>query len=266
MEVVLPHEPPLPRVSFVIPTWNQRTLLAECLSSIVETTKGIAYEVIVVDNGSPDDTTDVLGRHFQYVTVVRNRENRGYAAAINQGAARARGDVLCLLNDDVRLTAGCVETLLSCLAEKHDAGAAVPLLHYPTGELQISCRRFPTPAGLVLELLGISHMGPLRRWKLTAEEHLHADVVLQPMASVLLVKRACWNAVGPLDERFPIYFNDTDWCYRLYRTTGYKIILCSGARAIHHHGASTRRLGAFRRVEFLKGLMRFYWKHWIHPS
>jgi GT2 family glycosyltransferase len=102
--------------------------------------------------------------------------------------------------------------------------------------------------------------------KLTVEEHLSGGEVLQPMASVLMVRRECWDAVGPMDERFPIFFNDVDWCCRLYKNTGYKIYLCPEARAIHHEGASVKRLGYKKKFELWRSLLRFYRKHYYLMS
>jgi GT2 family glycosyltransferase len=81
------------------------------------------------------------------------------------------------------------------------------------------------------------------------------------MASALLIKRDCWNEVGSLDEGFPIFFNDVDWCFRLYKKTGYRIYLCTDAKVIHHVGASVDTLGYRKKLEFYRGLMHFYVKH-----
>jgi len=249
-----------PRISFIIPNWNQKTFLETCISSIYSTT-AFPLEIVVVDNGSTDGSVTVVGTSFPDVKWIRNAANLGYARATNQGAEASTGDVLILLNNDVVLLDDCVHTIVSLLEKTFDAGAAAPLLCYPDGRLQISCRRFPTPASLLLEFLGITRVGPYRRWKLTTEEHHAGGIVQQPMASVLAVTRACWSAVGPMDERFPVFFNDVDWCYRLYRSTDYKIYLCPGARALHYEGASTRLLGFRRRIAFYRGLLRFYRKH-----
>lgn len=83
------------------------------------------------------------------------------------------------------------------------------------------------------------------------------------MASALMIRRECWNAVGPMDERFPIFFNDVDWCYRLYKNTDYKIYICPEAKAIHYEGASTNRLGYKKKFEFYRGLLRFYLKNYL---
>ncbi|MDP2754343.1 MAG: glycosyltransferase family 2 protein, partial [Nitrospirota bacterium] len=204
---------------------------------------------------------EYIKKAFPDVIWIQNSTNLGYARAVNQGVELSQGDFLFLLNNDTKLMGDTIEKLLSFLIENPDAGAVAPLLVYPNGRLQISCRRFPTPAALVLEKLHIHRVGPFRRWKLTKEEHLKGGPVPQPMASALMVKRECWNAVGSMDESFFIFFNDVDWCYRLYKYTDYKIYLCPEAKAIHHEGASVKRLGYKKKIEFYKGLLRFYCKH-----
>lgn len=252
---------PGPIVSFIIPNWNHKKILFECISSIYNTIDSIPQEIIVVDNASTDGSNKYITKTFPEVIWVQNDANLGFAKAINQGVHLSKGDFLFLLNNDIKLMEDTTKKLLTLLMKNPDLGAAAPLLYYPDGKIQISCRRFPTPSALFLEFFGIDKIGSLRRWKLKIEEHLKADIVLQPMASALMVKKECWNVVGPMDEGFPIFFNDVDWCYRLYKNTNYKIYLYPKAKAIHHKGASVNRLGYKKRIEFYKGMIRFYLKH-----
>jgi GT2 family glycosyltransferase len=248
-------------VSFIIPNWNHRQLLSECIASIDETAAALSREVIVVDNASSDDSAAYVKKNFPEVIWVQNDSNRGYAKAVNQGVKQAKGDLLFLLNNDVKLLEGSTGRLVHFFTVTPSAGAVAPMLFFPDGSMQISCRRFPTPSALLLESLGIDKAGPFRRWKLTVEEHLLAGMVQQPMASALVVKRACWDEVGPLDEGLPIYFNDVEWCYRLYRNTPWRIYLVPEAHAVHHEGASANLLGYRRKIAFYQGLIRFYCKH-----
>lgn len=248
-------------ISFIIPHWNHKKLLYECISSVYETTGAENCEIIVVDNASKDGSAGYISSNFPGVIWVQNDTNLGYAKAVNQGVRLSRGNLLFLLNNDVRLLGGATENLASFLRGHPDAGAVAPALYYPDGRIQLSCRRFPTLSALVLESFGINKIGHFRRWKLTGEEHLRSNTVQQPMASALMVRKECWDAVGPLDEKLPLYFNDVDWCYRLYSGTDCKIYLLPEAKVIHHWGASTRLLGYKRRIEFFKGLIMFYRKH-----
>jgi len=248
-------------ISYIIPNWNHKQLLFECISSICDTAGDEYHEIIVVDNASTDESVEYIEKTFPDVICIRNNTNVGYAKAVNQGVFISKGNFLFLLNNDVRLMGNTAERLLSAFAENPGVGAVAPLLYYPDGRLQISCRRFPTPAAILLEKVHCRKIGPLMKLKLTPEEHLAGGEVLQPMASALMVKRQCWNDVGPMDEEFPIFFNDVDWCYRLYKTTNHKICLYPEAKAIHHEGASVNRLGWKKKIEFCKGLIRFYSKH-----
>lgn len=248
-------------VSFIIPNWNHRELLSECITSIYDTAGALSCEIIVVDNASTDGSAELIKKEFPEVLWLQNKANLGYAKAVNQGVALSHGSFIFLLNNDVRLVGNAAERLIALLNRTSDAGASAPLLYYPDGRMQVSCRFFPTPSALLLEYLGINVAGRYHKWKLTIEEHLKANIVLQPMASALMVKRECWDAVGPMDEGFPIFYNDVDWCYRLYKNTGFKIYLCGEARVIHHEGASVKRMGRKKKIEFYKSLLRFYLKH-----
>jgi|GEM_PF-943993 len=248
-------------ISFIIPNWNHRQLLHECISSIYSTVGDLSHEIIVVDNASTDDSAGHIRETFPEVIWLQNDANLGYAKAINLGVAVSKGDFLFLLNNDVRLTGNTSERLKSFLDRHPDAGAVAPMLYYPDGRMQISCRRFPTLSALLLEALNIESIGSFHKWKLTIGEHLNSGMVLQPRASALMVERRCWELVGPMDEGFPIFFNDVDWCYRLYKYTDYKIYLYPEARAVHHEGASVKRLGYRKKIELYKGLLRFYRKH-----
>jgi GT2 family glycosyltransferase len=249
-------------ISFIIPHWKHNDLLFECISSIRSELEYIKGEIIIIDNASLDNSSaEHIRVSFHDVKCVRNSSNLGYAKAVNQGVKLSSKDFLFLLNNDTILLKNTSENLLSFLLKHPDAGAVAPVLYYPDGKPQISCRRFPTPAALLLEYLDIDKFGPFHRWKLKIKEHMKTGVVQQPMMSALMIRRECWDAVGPLDERFPIFFNDVDWCYRLYKYTNYKIYLCPGAGVIHHHGASTNIMGYRKKIEWYKGLIRFYIKH-----
>lgn len=248
-------------VSIIIPTWNQKKLLTECLESILKFSTTLKIEIIVVDDASSDNIAEYVRRKFPEVIVIKNDKNEGYAKSVNIGIKRSKGNFIFLLNDDIRFVQNTIDVLSNFLIKNEDAGVVAPLLIHPDGSFQVSCRRFPTLSALIFEKIRLNGLGAFRRWKLDKKEHLEGGVVPQPMASALLIKRKCWDAVGPFDERFPIFFNDVDWCYRVYKNTKYKIYLCPEVRVIHHVGATINTLGLKKKKEFYKGLIRFYLKH-----
>lgn len=247
-------------VSIIITTYNQRKLLLECIESILKFPSRVKTEIIVVDDASIDNTAEFIKRNFPRILVIKNKKNLGYAKSVNLAVEQSRGNVLFLLNDDTRFIGNTVDILFDFLIKNNDAAAVAPLLINPDGSFQVSCRRFPSVSALVSEKLHLSRV-PIKRWKLNEKEHLQGGPVPQPMTSALLIKRKCWDEIGPFDERFPIFFNDVDWCYRVYKNSKYKIYLCPDVKIIHYVGATVNTLGMKKRMEFYKGLIRFYLKH-----
>src|SRR4030042_4750847 len=153
-------------VSIVIPTWNQKELLAECLESIVKYPSMLSTEILVIDDASTDHTAEFIRKKFPNVRLIENKQNEGYAGAVNKGVERSRGDFIFLLNNDTRFIGNTLDVLYEVLIKHKDVGAVAPLLVYPDGRLQVSCRRFPTPAALLLEKLHINKTGPYMKLKL----------------------------------------------------------------------------------------------------
>jgi len=250
------------KISFIIPNWNGKEYLARCLNSIIEASSpGYEKEIIVVDNASADGSMEMIEDLFPQARLICNDRNLGYAKAVNQGVEASGGEILFLLNNDVVLKNDSVAVLLEKLISSSEIGAVSPLLYYPDGRLQISCRRFPHPVSILLEKVNMDSFVGFRRLKLSPEEHIKGGIVMQPMFSAIMIKRECWQDVGPLDESFPIFFNDVEWCYRLYKNTPYVIVLVPAARALHYEGVSVKRLGYKKRYYLYTGLARFYMKN-----
>jgi GT2 family glycosyltransferase len=217
-----------------------------------------------VDNASGDGTAEMVQREFPEARLIANPENRGYAAANNQGIAVARGRNLMLLNPDTEVPSAAVERLEACLAARPRAGAAAPLLVYPDGRPQPSVRGFPTPLGLLGAVTGLARLAPegspLAAY-LPRKLPLAAAPVDQPMTSCLLLRGEALRTAGDFDEAFPIFFNDVDLCWRL-KETGWEIWFVPEARVVHHVGASTRQVRMAMLWESHRSLHQYYRKHY----
>jgi GT2 family glycosyltransferase len=275
-------------LSIVIVNWNTRDLLRACLSSLVEAAvaeapdgevpggegdlrssgvwrlaSGVSFEVIVVDNASADGSAAMVREQFPGVQFIANATNRGYAAANNQGLAIATGEFLMLLNPDTEVSAEALEALIGFLRERPAAGAVAPRLVHADGRVQESVRGFPTPAALLGEVTGMARLWPKSRWgryRVRVAEATAPLRVDQPMASCFLMRREALAQVGPMDEQFPIFFNDVDLCYRLSEA-GWEIWYLPAVRVLHHGGASTRQVRPAMIRESHRSLHRFYRKH-----
>jgi GT2 family glycosyltransferase len=237
----------LAALSVVVPAWNTRELLLECLASLEEACEGGA-EIVVVDDASTDGSADAVALAFPRVVLVRNPENRGFAAAVNAGVARATREFVLLLNADARVEEGALESMLGFLRNAPGYAACAPRLVGADGATQRSCMRLPslwTPLFFSTPLQRWwPHSPELERYFYADFDHEHDADVEQPPAAALLLHRAEYLELGGLDERLRLFFNDVDLCLRLARG-GRKIRYLAGARVMHHGGASTRQLSDF---------------------
>ncbi|MCS6777469.1 MAG: glycosyltransferase family 2 protein [Chloroherpetonaceae bacterium] len=259
--------PPL-LLSIAIVNWNTRDLLLGALDSIYRYPPSFPFEVIVVDNASADRSAEAVAGRFPQVILIANPENAGYARGNNQAIARARGAYILLLNPDVLLPPGGLERAVAFMEAHPDAGALGVRQVHPDGTVQRSVRGFPTPLAVFWELIGASRLWPQSRffgaYRMTWFDYARVEKVDQPMGTFLLLRRQALEQVGVLDENFPIFFNEVDWCLRC-RRAGWQIYFTPEVEIVHFGGASTMQVGAAMAWESRRGLLRFYAKHYRKP-
>ncbi|MBI2956348.1 MAG: glycosyltransferase family 2 protein [Acidobacteria bacterium] len=251
-----------PAASVVIITFNSAEHVEACLRSLADP----AWERIVVDNASADDTV-ARARGMGGTVVLANPENRGFAAAANQGIQAARGELVLLLNPDVAAERGALEALRAAVAPERIGAAGGRLLN-PDGSTQagFTARRLPTLATAVAEILLLNRFFPGNRWNRRYRcldlDYERAAEIEQPPGACLLVKRRAWEAVGGFDEQFfPLWFEDVDFCRRL-RASGWRIVYEPRARFRHAGGHSVARLSPRQRQLFWYcNLLRYFRKH-----
>jgi GT2 family glycosyltransferase len=217
-------------LSIVIANWNTGDLLRRCIASIVAAPPAIAYEVIVVDNASSDQSLAAL-RHDEAAApligdgrlrIIENAENRGFGAANNQAFALSRSSFVLLLNPDTLKVPGAIDSLIGVLRSDPRIAACGPRLLNSDGSLQISVwRNPPTAWEIVLSNLRLYRLLPGRiRGELLLGPHWRHDrrrFVRMLSAAALIVRRETIDAVGGFDERFHMYAEDNEWCLRMAR-------------------------------------------------
>jgi N-acetylglucosaminyl-diphospho-decaprenol L-rhamnosyltransferase len=247
----------VPDVSTIVVTYNALPWVEKALESARGT------EVVVVDHGSTDGTLELVRERFPEATLVE-QENKGFGAGNNAGMRVASGKWFLLLNSDAWLQPGALEGLVD-FAEAHpDAAVVGPRLLNPDGTLQRSVRGFPTVWRIATEYLFLRKLAPRSR-ALNAfyaggfdhDEPREADFL---MGSVLLVRRAAVEAVGGFDERYFMFSEETDWCYRL-REAGWTTWFFPGAEAVHVGGATTTQSWEPMFREQVRGHVRFLADH-----
>lgn len=254
-------------VSILIVNWNTRDYLRACLLSLEVTCSAVPHEVIVVDNASHDGSAVMVREEFPTVQLIANAHNIGYAAGNNQAYAVAQGQWIWLLNPDTEVLDDALARMLDFLQADPKRGAvASALIDAQTGQLQRSCRTFPTPAALWSEATGLARFYPRSRrfgfYRMGWWRYHDTRVVDQPMASSFLLRREAIEAAGGLfDEQFPIFFNDVDLCWRLWAQE-WQIWYLPQARVLHHGGASTRQVKPEMIAASHRALRLFYEKHY----
>jgi N-acetylglucosaminyl-diphospho-decaprenol L-rhamnosyltransferase len=235
-------------------TYNALPWLEQCLESV----RGV--ETVVVDHGSTDGTVAFVRERFPDMALVEE-ENRGLAYGWNAGIERTSGRYVLLLNADAWLDPGAVEKLVE-FADAHPRAAVVgPRLLNTDGSLQRSVRGFPTPWRLATEYFFLRKLAPrsraLNAFYAGGFDHETVRDAEFLMGALLLVRRAAIAEVGPADDSFFLFSEETDWCYR-FRRAGWQVLFFPGAGATHVYGASH---GGRLFQEQVRGHLRFLAKH-----
>jgi GT2 family glycosyltransferase len=253
-----------PVLSVVVLSWNTQALTLACLRALFAERPRHAREVIVVDNGSHDGSADAIAAAFPAVRLLRNPDNRLYAAGNNQGAALANGAYVCTLNSDTEVRPGALDQLVDWLAAHADYGIAAPRLADPDGSVQHACQRFPT---LATALCFDSFWGTFWPGRRVVERYLMRDFdhrtscdVDQPPGACWVLRTAEWRQLGGFDEVLSLFYNDVDLCKRL-RDAGRRIRYIAEAEVMHHRGASTRNFAKML-VLWHQNRFAYYRKHY----
>ena len=228
-----------PAVSIVVVTYGAQELVARCLNAIERNTPA-PYEVVVVDNASPDGTAEYLGSEVEGAKVVFNEENTGFLLASNQGAMEARGRFLCFLNSDAFVEPGWLPPLLELFQRDPGVGVAVPLFLNPDGTVQ--------EAGSVVDYLGWA-MALGGGSDARSFEFLFRREVDFGSAACLVTPRQLFADVGGFDPAYaPGYFEDVDYSFRL-KAMGLRTIYEPRSRVVHVRSATASTERARRMVE-----------------
>jgi GT2 family glycosyltransferase len=236
--------PDKPEISAVVISYNGKEFIPECLRTLQEDIKEFCHELIIIDNHSTDGTIEIIERDFPKTTLIKNPKNLGFAKAVNQGIKQAQYEYIWILNQDIRVQKGCLQTLLNYYSEHNDTGMVGPRFIGFDGSLQKQCRRFPRYHTILFELFSLSRIFPKSKlfngWKMGDFDHLTSAMIEQPMGAAILINRDRIDKVGMMDESFPIFLNDVDLCRRLWME-GFRNYYCYDAVIEHYGGASVSR-------------------------
>ena len=246
-------------LSILIVNWNTKEYLLPCVTSIFQIQEGISRKVIVVDNGSHDGSGVEVKRTFSDVHLVENKRNEGFAKAVNQGLGMLSGRYALLLNPDTQLTKGAMEQLVSFMDAHSEVGIAGAQLLNRDGSRQNSIANFPS---LTTELLNKSLLRRLFPKKFPGKEKDYPEPmeVDSVIGACMIVRRKAIDQVGYLDEDYFLFFEETDWCYRM-KKAGWKVFHVPQAKIYHYQGKSVREKRRGREWNIIGPVINFLKKN-----
>lgn len=258
-------------LSIIIVNYNTRDLLRNCLRSVYSSHSDLQYEVIVVDNGSPDDSVEMVQQEFPQAVLIASEINGGYAYANNLGLRQAQGQHALLLNPDTVLPPNALQDMLAFMQEHPDAGVAGPKLVLADGSLDLACRRsFPTLDIAFYRLVGLSkrypHSPRYNRYNLGYLDPDQVAEVDSVVGAFMWIRRDALEQAGLLDERYFMYAEDIDLCYRIKVEHGWKVYYNPAVVVTHYKAQSTTKRFVPMTIEFYRAMWLFHKKHFAQRT
>ncbi|MEF3274617.1 MAG: glycosyltransferase family 2 protein [Chloroflexus sp.] len=231
-------------IGVIVVSYNTAPLLRRCLASLQ--TCQLPLQIVVVDNGSHDESVALVRREFPAVQVRERPDNPGYAAATNEGIAllAATCDAILVLNPDTEVLPGAIEVMAEFLAAHPRVGVVGPRLLYPDLTLQRAAFRFPDLITLALDLFPPGEVLPGRLYdswwhgRYPAETGHEPFPIDYPLGACMLVRSATIAETGGMDEGYFMYCEEIDWCRRI-KQAGWAIWQVPAAQVIHVGSAAT---------------------------
>lgn len=256
-------------LSIIIVNHNASDFLRQCLNSLYGLEGSLSLEIIVVDNKSHDGSGRMVHEHFPQVHLIENTENVGFARGNNIGIKESQGEYILLLNSDTKVVDNAIEKLVAFLDSHPNVAVVTSRLVYPNMTDQGVARTFPTPMNALFGRRSLlTQLFPnnkySKRYMISrqnqSEQPFEVDWV---SGACLMVRKKVIEDVGLLDEKFFMYWEDADLCFRI-KQKNWKIYCIPEAIVIHFEGKSSQKQKNSRMIiEFNKGVYRYYRKHHI---
>jgi N-acetylglucosaminyl-diphospho-decaprenol L-rhamnosyltransferase len=256
--------------SICILNWNGSKLLADCLQSLTDIRhlNHIHYEIIVIDNGSTDDSVEMLRRQFPEVRLVTIPKNISISAATNEGLRLGIGRYSLILNNDIVLQGDCLDQMVKFLDQNPKAGIAGGRLLNPDGSTQTNYYpdRLPSVTSICADLFWLNRLlrrsasGEMPGW----DQNISCRMEQVPGAC-MMVRGEVFKEIGFWDDGFTCWYEDVDFCCRCLKA-GWEIWYLPEAKVTHFGGSTFRELGMSQKALWrFHGLLRYSRKHFSWP-
>ena len=254
------------KLSIIIVTHNSHEYLEKCLESLNFLKQELSFEIIVVDNASRENSGGAIDAKGLDITWVKNQINYGFSHAVNQALRMVKTEYCLWLNPDSELLNAGVAEMITYMDQNPKVGILGPKIQNPDGGIQFSCRTFPNHLTALFNRYSIlTRLFPKNHF---TKNYLHTDwdrAIVHDVdwvsGACLLMRSELLHGVGFLDERFFMYCEDVDYCFRAKRL-GWNIQYHPAATILHHIGGSSRKLRSRMIIERHKSMWRYYEKHY----
>ena len=247
-------------LTVIIASYNTKGLLRDCLVSVFEYTQGISFEVICLDDNSPDGSADMVAAEFPQVVLVRNTVNQYYAKNNNLGMIMSKARYSCLLNSDTVLIDNAFKKLVEFMDAHPLAAACGPKLLNPDMTIQSCIRKFAGLGTMILQGLNFNRLFPdglvAREYYASNFDYSREQIVDSIGTTAYVVRRSTWEQAGKLDERFPHFQVDIAFNLMLKRK-GLHVYYTPCAEIIHYGGQSINQLARQKIIELHRALAEF---------
>lgn len=253
----------LPDLSIVIVNWNTVGMLRDLLASTYANISGITVQVIVIDNASADGSADMVLEEFPQTELIRNSDNRGFAAANNQGFLVANGRNILLLNSDTIILGDVLAASVRYLDANPAVGAMGCRVLNPDRTMQRTCSMWPSLTNLILLTSGLwklrwpRFLGRYQMMEWQRDSERDVDSIT---GCYLMLRREVLEQVGPLDEAFFFFGEETDWCRRM-RGAGWRLMFAPVGEIIHYGSVSAKKLNHKRDLMLTEATVHLHRKH-----
>ncbi len=250
-------------LSVVLVTYHADEFIVGCLDSLMKDISWLTHEVFVIDNSQNDVTAMLVRQHYPDVQLIKTNENIGFAAANNIAIHKSKGDYILVLNPDTLVKPHSIKTLIGFMNEHSDAGLVAGRLVTEDNSVQYSIRNFPTMLNQLGECFYLYRLpltgGLLSEMLRDTNGYWEERSVDWVSGAQLLVRRAVVEQVGLFDERFFLYSEEQDWCYRI-KAAGWQIYFTPHAQFVHYEGESSTNANLYSQLLLSK--MLFFKKHY----
>ncbi len=260
-------------LTVAINSYRNPEILRLCLRSIKKELAGstFQYEVLVADSATEEDTEILMREEFPDISFFPFVDNVGFKTLINTSLAKARGEYIFLINSDIILTADALPKMMAYLRAHPAVGILGPKQLNFNGGIQESCFHFYRPQTILYRRTWLGNLPfgrkHLKWFTMALYDRKHAKEVDWLMGSALLVTREAKDKVGPMDDRFFMYMEDTDWCRRFWEC-GFEVVYLPEASVYHYHGKGSAKGGFFGSLLFnrltwyhIESAIKYFWKY-----